>query len=77
VQRALQKRRTKDELLGDFRESDKTVLITIQEQREEWSEVIPVTEPSLFRGDGAVQMTKKNLAWAEKKAEELHRQGRS
>jgi hypothetical protein len=42
-----------DELLHDCRESDKTVLITVEEQRGQWSEVTPIHDCDLFKGDGA------------------------
>ena len=68
VQRALSKKMSKVELLRDFRESDKTVLITLQEQHCEWSDIIRITDPMLFRGDGRVRPTRKNFAWADEEA---------
>lgn len=71
VKHLLQQRMSKDELLVFFREGDKTTLITIQEQRQDRSRLILVTEPGLFRGDGTVEVTNRNLAWADDRVREL------
>lgn len=72
--RILESKLTKEELLKDYRENDKTVLITAEEQHTEWSRVITVNDQNLFRGDGMVRVTTGNKEWAEKMLKEIHSQ---
>jgi hypothetical protein len=76
ARRVLENAMTKDELLRDFRESDKTVLITVHEQRGEWSQVIPINDADLFKGDGTVRVTSRNIAWARATLEQVGRDRR-